>query len=104
MKLYSGLAAAAAIIAIAGVAIGCGNRQIRPTGRCREGVARNRTRINIATAEAIGKACIDEATKEDVKVSVVIYRPVRRAGVVLPHGRPGQGQCRYRLHEGAKRR
>src|SRR5205085_6741775 len=29
--------------------------------------------VNIATAEAIAKACVDEATKEGVKVSIVIY-------------------------------
>src|SRR5205085_8883382 len=29
--------------------------------------------INIATAEAIAKACVDEANKEGVKVSIAIY-------------------------------
>lgn len=29
--------------------------------------------INVATAEAIGKACVDEASKQGVKVSIVIY-------------------------------
>src|SRR5205085_12414434 len=29
--------------------------------------------VNIATAEAIAKACVDEATKEGVKVSIAIY-------------------------------
>ena len=29
--------------------------------------------INVATAEAIGKACADEANKQGVKVSIVIY-------------------------------
>jgi glc operon protein GlcG len=29
--------------------------------------------INIATAEAIAKACVDEATKENVRVSIAIY-------------------------------
>ena len=29
--------------------------------------------INVATAEAVGKACIDEAVKQGVKVSVAIY-------------------------------
>jgi len=29
--------------------------------------------INVATAEAVGKACIDEAVKQGVKVSVAVY-------------------------------
>jgi len=29
--------------------------------------------INVATAEAIAKACVDEANKENVKVSIAIY-------------------------------
>ena len=71
MKLYSGFAAAAAIVAIAGVAIAAETGKFVQQGDAAKALLEQNT-INIATAEAIGKACIDEATKENVKVSVVI--------------------------------
>jgi uncharacterized protein GlcG (DUF336 family) len=36
-------------------------------------VLMEQNQINIATAEAISKACVDEANKQGVKVSIVIY-------------------------------
>jgi len=71
MKLYSGLMAAAAIVAIAGVATAAETGKFVQQGDAAKALLETNT-INIATAEAIGKACIDEATKENVKVSVVI--------------------------------
>jgi len=71
MKLYSGLTAAAAIVAIASVASAAETGKFVQQGDAAKALLETNT-INIATAEAIGKACIDEATKEGVKVSVVI--------------------------------
>ena len=71
MKLCSGLTAAAAIIAIAGAASAAETGKFVQQGDAAKALLETNT-INIATAEAIGKACIDEATKEGVKVSVVI--------------------------------
>jgi uncharacterized protein GlcG (DUF336 family) len=36
-------------------------------------VLMEQNQINVATAEAISKACVDEANKQGVKVSIVIY-------------------------------
>ena len=71
MKLYSGFAAAAAVIVIAGVATAAETSKFVQQGDAAKALLEQNT-INIATAEAIGKTCIDEATKEGVKVSVVI--------------------------------
>ena len=71
MKLYSGLTTAAAIVAIASVASAAETGKFVQQGDAAKALLETNT-INIATAEAIGKACIDEATKEGVKVSVVI--------------------------------
>lgn len=71
MKRYSGFAAAAAVVAIAGVATAAETGRFVQQGDAAKALLETNT-INIATAEAIGKACIDEATKEGVKVSVVI--------------------------------
>jgi uncharacterized protein GlcG (DUF336 family) len=75
MKLYVGLLAATAATALLGASVG--------TGRAAEGdnfVIRGdatktileQNEINIATAEAISKACIDEAVKQGVRVSIAI--------------------------------
>jgi glc operon protein GlcG len=71
MKLYSGFVAAAAVVALAGVATAAETGKFVQQGDAAKRLLEQNT-INIATAEAIGKACIDEATKEGVKVSVVI--------------------------------
>ena len=71
MKLYSGFVAAAAVVALAGVAVAAETGKFVQQGDAAKALLETNT-INIATAEAIGKACIDEATKEGVKVSVVI--------------------------------
>jgi len=71
MKLYSGFAAAAALTVIAGVAMAADSGKFVQQGEAAKRLLETNT-INIATAEAIGKACIDEATKEGVKISIVI--------------------------------
>lgn len=71
MKLYSGFAAAAAVVAIAGVATAAETGKFVQQGDAAKALLETNT-INIATAEAIGKACVDEATKEGVKISIVI--------------------------------
>lgn len=71
MKFYSGVAAAAAVVALAGAAMAADSSKFVQSGDEAKALLETNT-INIATAEAIGKACIDEATKEGVRVSVVI--------------------------------
>ncbi|MDE2473587.1 MAG: heme-binding protein, partial [Alphaproteobacteria bacterium] len=71
MKLYSGFTAAAAVVAIAGVATAAETGKFVQQGDAAKALLETNT-INIATAEAIGKACVDEAAKEGVKISIVI--------------------------------
>lgn len=71
MKLYSGFLAAAAVVAIAGVATAAETSKFVQQGDAAKALLETNT-INAATAEAIGKACVDEATKEGVKISIVI--------------------------------
>ena len=71
MKLYVGLLAAAATMALVsqGRAAEGDNFVIR--GDATKAIL-EQNEINIATAEAISKACIEEAVKEGVRVSVAI--------------------------------
>lgn len=71
MKLFSGMATVATLAMIAGIATAAEPSRFVQTGENAKAVMDENT-INIATAEAIGQACLDEATKEGVKVSVVI--------------------------------
>src|SRR4030088_3056488 len=72
MKLYVGLAAAATGTAIIGAALAAESDKFVVRGDATKGT-NDQNSINIATAEAIAKACVDAATKEGVKVSIVIY-------------------------------
>jgi uncharacterized protein GlcG (DUF336 family) len=72
MKLYAGLAVAAAATALVGAAIGAEADKFVVRGDNAKLIWEQNS-INVATAEAIAKACVDEATKENVKVSIVIY-------------------------------
>ncbi|MDE2474148.1 MAG: heme-binding protein, partial [Alphaproteobacteria bacterium] len=56
---------------IAGVATAAETGKFVQQGDAAKALLETNT-INIATAEAIGKACVDEATKEGVKISIVI--------------------------------
>jgi len=72
MKLYSGFAVAAAATVMIGAAFAAESDRFVVRGDASKAIMEQNS-INIATAEAITKACIDEATKQGVKVSVVIY-------------------------------
>jgi glc operon protein GlcG len=76
MKLYVGLLAAAAVAALVGPSIGPGQAAESDKFLIRGDAAKvlmEANEINIATAEAIGKACVDEAVKQGVRVSIAIY-------------------------------
>jgi glc operon protein GlcG len=72
MKLYTGLSVALAATAIVGAALAAESDKFVVRGDASKAIMEQNS-INIATAEAIGKACVDEATKEGVKISIVIY-------------------------------
>src|SRR6267142_647253 len=72
MKLYIGLAAAATATAIIGAALAADGDKYVVRGDPTK-VTLEQNSINVATAEAIAKACVDEANKEGVRVSIAIY-------------------------------
>jgi uncharacterized protein GlcG (DUF336 family) len=72
MKLHIGLLAAAALAALPGLAQAADGDQFVIRGDATKTIL-EQDEINVATAEAVGKACIDEALKQGVKVSVAIY-------------------------------
>lgn len=72
MKLYVGLAAAAAAVAMMGAAYAAESDQFVIRGDAAKQLLEQNS-INIATAEKIAKVCIDEATKQGVRVSIAIY-------------------------------
>ena len=72
MKLYAGLAVAATATAMIGAATAAETDKFVVRGDASK-VIMEQNSINVATAEAVAKACVEEATKENVKVSIVIY-------------------------------
>lgn len=72
MKLHAGLLAAAACAALPGPARAADGDQLVIRGDATKTIL-EQDEINVATAEAVGKACIDEAVKQGVKVSVAVY-------------------------------
>ncbi|HEX3487553.1 MAG TPA: heme-binding protein [Micropepsaceae bacterium] len=72
MKLYVGLAAAAAAAAMMGAAYAADSDQFVIRGDAAKQLLEQNS-INIATAEKIAKVCVDEATKQGVRVSIAIY-------------------------------
>jgi uncharacterized protein GlcG (DUF336 family) len=72
MKLYAGFAVAAVATAMIGTAFAAETDKFVVRGDAAK-VIWEQNSINISTAEAIAKACVEEATKENVKVSIVIY-------------------------------
>jgi uncharacterized protein GlcG (DUF336 family) len=72
MKLYVGLAAAAAATAMIGAAWAADSDQFVIRGDAAKQLLEQNS-INIATAEKIAKACVDEANKQGVRVSIAIY-------------------------------
>ena len=72
MKIYVGLLAAAAVTAWVGTSLAADSDKFLIRGDA-EKVLKETNEINVQTAEAIAKACVDEAVKQGVKVSIVIY-------------------------------
>ena len=72
MKLCIGLLAAAAAVAMAGPARADDSDKFVVRGDATK-VIMEQNQINVATAEAISKACVEEAVKQGVRVSIVIY-------------------------------
>jgi len=75
MKLHVGLLAAAAFAALFGPAWAADGDQFVIRGDATK-TTLEQNEINVATAEAVARACIDEAVKQGVKVSVAIYDPI----------------------------
>jgi uncharacterized protein GlcG (DUF336 family) len=73
-KLYVGLLAATAATALMGVGTGraADGDQFVIRGDATKTIL-EQNEINVATAEAISKACVDEAVKQGVKVSIAIF-------------------------------
>ena len=90
MKLYAGLAVAATATALIGTAFAAESDKFVVRGDASK-VIMEQNSINISTAEAIGKACVDEATKENVKISIVIYDQFGE--VVYFYRMDGQGKA-----------
>jgi uncharacterized protein GlcG (DUF336 family) len=72
MKIYGALAAAAAATVMVSTAMAADNNQFVIRGDAAKQLLEQNS-INIATAEAIGKACVDEATKAGKRVSITIF-------------------------------
>src|ERR1700676_4102307 len=71
MKLAVGLLAAAAATAFVGASRADDSDKFVVRGDATK-VIMEQNQVNIATAEAIGKACVDEAVKQGVKISIAI--------------------------------
>lgn len=72
MKIYVGLLAAAAATVLVGAAFAADTDKFVVRGDATK-VILEQNQINVETAEAISKACVDEANKQGVKVSIVVY-------------------------------
>jgi uncharacterized protein GlcG (DUF336 family) len=72
MKLQVALVAAAALAALLGPGRAADGDQLVIRGDATKTIL-EQDEINVATAEAVGKACIEEAAKQGVKVSVAVY-------------------------------
>jgi uncharacterized protein GlcG (DUF336 family) len=72
MKLHVGLMAAMAFVALTGPGRAADGDQFMVRGDATRTILEH-DEINVATAEAVGKACIDEAVKQGVTVSVAVY-------------------------------
>jgi glc operon protein GlcG len=71
MKLYAALLAATAAMAVTGPSRAADGDNFIIRGDATKTIL-EQNEINIATAEAVGKACVEEATKQGVKVSIAI--------------------------------
>jgi glc operon protein GlcG len=71
MRLYVGFAAAAAATAMIGAALAADSDQFLIRGDATKGML-EQNMLNVATAEKIAQACVVEAVKQGVRVSVAI--------------------------------
>ena len=71
MRLQLDLLAAVAAIALTGTAHADDSDKFLVRGEATK-VLMEQNQINVATAEAIGKACVEEAVKRGVRISIVI--------------------------------
>ncbi len=71
MKMKIGLLAAAAVVVLAGFARAEDSDKFLVRGEASK-VLMEQNQINVVTAEAIGKACVEEAVKQGVRISIVI--------------------------------
>jgi len=72
MKIHIELLAAAVVAALAGPSLADDIDKFVIRGDATK-VIMEQNQINVATAEAISKACVEEAVKQGVRVSIVIY-------------------------------
>jgi outer membrane protein W len=72
MNFYVGLLAAAAVTTLVGAGQAAESDKFVVRGDAAK-VLMEENQINVATAEAVAKACVDEATKQGVRVSIAIY-------------------------------
>src|SRR5277367_2630715 len=71
MRLYVGLLAAAAVTALVGASQAAESDKFVVRGDAAK-ILMEENQINIATAEAVAKTCVDEAAKQGVRVSITI--------------------------------
>ncbi len=72
MKLTVALLAAVAVTALVGPGRADDSDKFLVRGDAQKLIL-EQNEINVATAEAIGKACVDEAVKQGVRISIAIY-------------------------------
>ena len=72
MKLHVGLMATVVLAALIGRGLAADGDQFVIRGDASKTIL-EQNEINVATAEAVGKACIDEAVQQGVRVSVAVY-------------------------------
>jgi uncharacterized protein GlcG (DUF336 family) len=72
MKRVIGLLVAAAVTVLAGASRADESDKFVIRGDATKAIM-EQNQINVATAEAISKACVDEAVKQGVKVSIVVF-------------------------------
>ncbi len=72
MKISVALPASVALALLAGAALAAEGDQLVIRGDASK-VMMEQNEINVATAEAVGKACVEDATRQGVRVSIAIY-------------------------------
>jgi glc operon protein GlcG len=72
MRFYFEVLAAAAVVALAGASHAAESDKFLVRGEAAK-IIMEENQINIATAEAVSKACVEEAVKQGVRVSIAIY-------------------------------